>query len=330
MGASGVRRQGRARDRRRRGDRLCDRARLRPARARGSPSPGAPRTTLVRSAAAIEDECGPPVVAGRSRRGRGRRLRTDDRDDRRAPWRGRHPRQQRGSFAVLPLIDADAAEAARFFAVNAIGPLNAARAFARWAIDHKRGGAIVNVSSIAAGRPAPGLGLYSASKAALDSLTRSMAVEWAGKGLRVNAVAPGHVATEGVLEDFRTGRLDEKAVLARIPGGPHRRRRRHRRSRPVSVQRPRAPHSGPCADRRRRGRRSSGRSTIRPPNRMAGSSSLLTGASWQLQASSEQTHTVADRAAPTNRICWYNAQSIATKTHSSVATKEIGKIGDIT
>ena len=122
-------------------------------------------------------------------------------------------------FAVLPLIEADAAEAARFFAVNAIGPLNAARAFARWAIDHKRAGAIVNVSSIAAGRPALSLGLYSASKAAVESLTRSMAVEWAGQGLRVNAVAPGHVATEGVLEDLRTGRLDEKAVLARIPAG---------------------------------------------------------------------------------------------------------------
>jgi 3-oxoacyl-[acyl-carrier protein] reductase len=122
-------------------------------------------------------------------------------------------------FAVRPLIDVDAAEAARFFAVNAIGPLNTARAFARWAVDQGRSGAIVNVSSIAAGRPAPGLALYSASKAALDSLTRSMAVEWAGKGLRVNAVAPGHVATEGVLQDLRTGRLDEKAVLARIPAG---------------------------------------------------------------------------------------------------------------
>ena len=122
-------------------------------------------------------------------------------------------------FAVLPLIDADVGEAARFFAVNAIGPLNGARAFARWAIAHQRGGAVVNVSSIAAGRPAPGLGLYSASKAALESLTRTMAVEWAGKGLRVNAVAPGHVATEGVLADLRTGRLDEKAVLTRIPAG---------------------------------------------------------------------------------------------------------------
>jgi NAD(P)-dependent dehydrogenase (short-subunit alcohol dehydrogenase family) len=122
-------------------------------------------------------------------------------------------------FAVRPLIDVDAAEAARFFAVNAIGPLIAARAFARWAIAHKRGGVIVNVSSIAAGKPAQDLALYSASKAALESLTRSMAVEWAGHGLRVNAVAPGHVATNGVLEDLRTGRLDEEAVLARIPLG---------------------------------------------------------------------------------------------------------------
>jgi NAD(P)-dependent dehydrogenase (short-subunit alcohol dehydrogenase family) len=121
------------------------------------------------------------------------------------------------AFSLLPLIDAEAAEAARFFAVNAIGALNSARALARWAIEHGRSGAIVNVSSIAAGRPVPGLGLYSASKAALESLTRSMAVEWAGKGLRVNAVAPGHVKTEGVLEDFRAGRLDEAAMLRHIP-----------------------------------------------------------------------------------------------------------------
>ena len=123
------------------------------------------------------------------------------------------------AFAASPLIDVEAAEAARFFAVNAVGPLNGARAMAKWAIEHRRSGAIVNVSSIAAGRPVPGLGLYSASKAALESLTRTMAVEWAGKGLRVNAVAPGHVNTEGVLEDFRAGRLDEATMLARIPDG---------------------------------------------------------------------------------------------------------------
>jgi NAD(P)-dependent dehydrogenase (short-subunit alcohol dehydrogenase family) len=122
-------------------------------------------------------------------------------------------------FALAPLIDADASEATRFLATNVAGPLHCARVFAKWAFEHGRGGMIVNISSIAGARPAPGCGLYSASKAALDSLTRSMALEWAPKGLRVNAVAPGHVATEGVIEDFRAGRLDEAAMIKSIPAG---------------------------------------------------------------------------------------------------------------
>ncbi len=120
-------------------------------------------------------------------------------------------------FALVPLLDADAEAAARFLSVNVAGPLHCARAFAAEAIAQGRGGTIVNVSSIAGSRPAPGCGLYSASKAALDMLTRSMALEWGPKGVRVNAVAPGHVATEGVLEDFQAGRLDEAKLLASIP-----------------------------------------------------------------------------------------------------------------
>ena len=120
-------------------------------------------------------------------------------------------------FALVPLIEADAAQAARFLSVNLAGPLHCARAFARWLLERGRSGTIVNVSSISGVRPAAGCGLYSASKAALDSLTRSMALEWAPRGLRVNAVAPGHVATEGVIEDFRAGRLNEAAMIASIP-----------------------------------------------------------------------------------------------------------------
>ena len=120
-------------------------------------------------------------------------------------------------FALVPLLDADAAEAARFFATNVVGALECARAFARWAFGAGRTGAIVNVSSIAGRRPAPGCGLYSASKAALEMLTRSMALEWGPKGMRVNALALGHVATEGVIEDFRAGRLDEQQILRSIP-----------------------------------------------------------------------------------------------------------------
>ena len=180
---------------------------------------GRTQETLARSAAAIEKECGAPVLTVAADVAM-----SQDCERMVAAAVDRFGAvdilvSNAAAFSVLPLIDAEAAEAARFFAVNAIGPLNGARAMAKWAIEHGRSGAIVNISSIAAGRPVPGLALYSASKAALESLTRSMAVEWAAKGLRVNAVAPGHVKTEGVLADFRAGRLDESAMLARIPDG---------------------------------------------------------------------------------------------------------------
>jgi NAD(P)-dependent dehydrogenase (short-subunit alcohol dehydrogenase family) len=122
-------------------------------------------------------------------------------------------------FAPVPLIEVGGDEALRAFIVNVVGPLSLARAFAKWTIARSRKGVIVNVSTIAAARPSPGLALYSASKAALESLTRSMALEWTRVGLRVNAVAPGHVNTEGVLEDFRAGRLDQKVITAHIPAG---------------------------------------------------------------------------------------------------------------
>lgn len=57
------------------------------------------------------------------------------------------------------------------------------------------GGSIVNVSSISALRPSPGTASYGAAKAGLDSLTRSLAVEWAPR-VRVNAIDVGLVATE--------------------------------------------------------------------------------------------------------------------------------------
>jgi 3-oxoacyl-[acyl-carrier protein] reductase len=122
-------------------------------------------------------------------------------------------------FALIPLVEVAAKDAAQFLDVNVNGPLFCGQALARWAIANQRMAAIVNVSSISAARPAPGCGLYSASKAALDSLTKSMALEWSGKGIRVNGVAPGHVLTEGVEADFAAGRLDPEAMKRRIPAG---------------------------------------------------------------------------------------------------------------
>jgi 3-oxoacyl-[acyl-carrier protein] reductase len=58
------------------------------------------------------------------------------------------------------------------------------------------GGAIVNVSSLAATRPTALTAPYSAAKAGLESLTRTAALEWGGRGIRVNCVALGFIATE--------------------------------------------------------------------------------------------------------------------------------------
>lgn len=64
------------------------------------------------------------------------------------------------------------------------------------------GGSIVNITSLVASKGVPGATTYSASKAALESLTRTWAVEFGGSGVRVNAVAPGPTATEGVAAEW--------------------------------------------------------------------------------------------------------------------------------
>jgi 3-oxoacyl-[acyl-carrier protein] reductase len=120
-------------------------------------------------------------------------------------------------FALVPLLEASAEDAARFLNANLCGPIFCGQALARWVVANKRTGVIVNVSSISGARPAFGCGLYSASKAALNSMTKSMAFEWTAKGIRVNGVAPGHVDTEGVRGDFAAGRLDYDAMIRNIP-----------------------------------------------------------------------------------------------------------------
>ncbi len=74
------------------------------------------------------------------------------------------------------------------------------------------GGAIVNITDIAAEKPWPGYAAYCASKSALLSLTKSAALALAGRNIRVNAVAPGMVLwPEGVPEK------EQQNVIARIP-----------------------------------------------------------------------------------------------------------------
>jgi NAD(P)-dependent dehydrogenase (short-subunit alcohol dehydrogenase family) len=79
-------------------------------------------------------------------------------------------------------------------------------------------GSIINVSSVAASRPIAGLGAYGVSKAAVDMLTRSLAVEAGKLGVRVNGIAPGVVRTrfsEALWKDPRA----EASFAAKVPLG---------------------------------------------------------------------------------------------------------------
>jgi NAD(P)-dependent dehydrogenase (short-subunit alcohol dehydrogenase family) len=99
--------------------------------------------------------------------------------------------------AARPLIAGTPDLFDKVYAVNVRGPLHLACLAAAWMADHG-GGTVVNVISVGALRPGPTIGLYCSSKAALQSLTRVMAQEWAPLGVRVNALAPGPVATDMV------------------------------------------------------------------------------------------------------------------------------------
>ncbi|MHB9287922.1 SDR family NAD(P)-dependent oxidoreductase [Halobacteriales archaeon Cl-PHB] len=76
--------------------------------------------------------------------------------------------------------------------------------------------AIVNVSSMAAERPLRGVTAYVATKAGINGMTRSLAVEYADQGIRVNAISPGYVKTRQNAEALETDSLRE-AIYRKTP-----------------------------------------------------------------------------------------------------------------
>jgi NAD(P)-dependent dehydrogenase (short-subunit alcohol dehydrogenase family) len=91
---------------------------------------------------------------------------------------------------------------------NVAAPLLLTRLFARQSIP----GAVINISSIEGSRPAPGHGHYAASKAALEMLTQTAALELGPAGIRVNAIAPGLIWREGIEEGWPEGTAAWKAA----------------------------------------------------------------------------------------------------------------------
>lgn len=102
------------------------------------------------------------------------------------------------------------------FAINVRGPL----IISQFALPHlsERGrGTIVNIASTNGMMSEPGFGHYNASKAALISLTETMAVEWAEGGVRVNAIAPGWIETP--LSEPWLKELDPTQIASLFPMG---------------------------------------------------------------------------------------------------------------
>lgn len=113
-----------------------------------------------------------------------------------------------------PILELDKEAARKVVDVNCLAALDWMRqAYEQWMRQH--GGSVVNVTSVAGMRPAPGIGFYGASKAMLNYLTQELAIELAPR-IRVNAVAPAVVKTQfaGALYDGK-----EAEVAAAYPMG---------------------------------------------------------------------------------------------------------------
>jgi NAD(P)-dependent dehydrogenase (short-subunit alcohol dehydrogenase family) len=105
----------------------------------------------------------------------------------------------------------------RTMSVNLFAPFACAQA-ALPLLEAGEGGSVVNVSSIHGARAHERLIAYAASKGGLEMVTKTLAVEWAARGVRVNSVAPGYLETEmtaGLLQHKRWG----EALRARVPMG---------------------------------------------------------------------------------------------------------------
>lgn len=121
-----------------------------------------------------------------------------------------------GVWDHAPLLDLTLDQWRRVMDVNLLAPIEISNA----AVRHMRpGSAIVNVSSVLGQVSAPTRGPYCVSKSALISLTKMQAIEWAERGIRVNAIAPGYIINEPTRTLAASGSFDLSAINRRTPMG---------------------------------------------------------------------------------------------------------------
>lgn len=116
-----------------------------------------------------------------------------------------------------PVTDQTAETYAATFETNVLGTLLSLKHELR-AMQAQGHGSIVNISSVVGRIGIPGASVYTASKHAVEGLTKAAALEAVAYGVRVNAVAPGPVET-GMLDRFTGGEAGKAGLLAGIPAG---------------------------------------------------------------------------------------------------------------
>ena len=123
-----------------------------------------------------------------------------------------------GISNIAPALNTSAEKYRQVLEVNLVAPFMLAKAFGKIMLD-AGAGSIVNVASVAGLQGVADRSAYNASKHGLIGLTRTLAVEWGARGVRVNAVCPGWVKTEMDHKDQAGGSYTDQDITDHVPMG---------------------------------------------------------------------------------------------------------------